>query len=151
MLKQSILSTLSNRSLSRGGTPRGRDPHINQNQFSEIAGSPSIAAPKFMPGSISHVSGGMGNTALSVIQSESKEETERSTVQNVPAVSGIVSKKQLHAHEPARLAEIKSDQSGAIDASAVAGPDLNKSIQIVENNAQSRNADIAAGNSKFNS
>ena len=93
MLKQSILSTLSNRSLSRGGTPRGRDPHINQNQFSEIAGGQNIAAPKFMPGSISHVSGGMGNTALSVIQSESKEETERSTVQNVPAVSGIVSKK----------------------------------------------------------
>ena len=67
-------------------------------------------------------------------------------------------KKQLHSLEPgqanrsaARLAEIKSDQSGAIDASAVAGPDLNKSIQIVENNAQSRNADIAAANSKYNS
>lgn len=76
----------------------------------------------------------------------------------MPAVSGIVSKKQLHTQEPsqanrsaARFAEIKSDQSGAIDASAVAGPDLNKSIQIVENNAQSRNADIAGGNSQFNS
>ena len=94
-----------------------------------------------MPGSVSHVSGGIGNTALSVIQSESKEETERSTVQNMPAISGIVSRKQLHALESsqvnasaARFAETRSDQSGAVHTSAVAGPDLNKSIQIVENN-----------------
>ena len=100
-----------------------------------------------MPGSISHVSGGIGTNALSVIQSESKEETERSTVQNMPAISGIVSKKYLHTQESkdihssvVRLADVKSEYSGVISTSALAtGPDLNKSIQNIESNVGIRN------------
>ena len=93
LLKQSILSTLSNRSGSRGGnTPRGRDP-FNQSQgmfptnqsYSDsmnrdLHSGPNTSLPRMMPGGLSHVSGVGYNTALSVIQSESKEETERSTV-----------------------------------------------------------------------
>lgn len=49
-----------------------------------------------MTGSISLVSGGIGTKPLSVIQSESKEETEISGLHVVPAVgSDKISKKQL--------------------------------------------------------
>lgn len=96
LLKQSILSTLSNRSGSRGGhSPRSRDQQISfqraeERGFHQSAShgdhlnrdlnSPNIQIPKFMPGSLSNVSGLGYNTQLSVIQSESREETERSTV-----------------------------------------------------------------------
>lgn len=98
-----------------------------------------------MPGSLSNVSGLGYNTALSVIQSESREETERSTVQNVNGKkSGLPSKKQLHTEESAvqnASAVNGMEIASQIAGSAVAGPELNQSIQIIENNNRSQHLD----------
>ena len=79
-----------------------------------------------MPGSLSNVTGFGGyGTALSVIQSESREETERSTVHNtVVAKSHVPSQKQLQTQE-----------SNAGASAVTGGIELNKSIQ----NGDSRN------------
>lgn len=90
-------------------------------------GGQIFATPKFMPGSLSNVAGGYG-TALSVIQSESREETERSTVHNtIAAKSQIPSQKHLDTKE--------SRGAGVSAVSGYGGVELNKSI----NNLDSRN------------